>query len=170
MGKKTSLSEFQAYLSGRLSHAAEGERRLSWLGMQAGDLLLLLDLADTGEIIQSPQIVPVPLTQAWFAGMANIRGNLFAVTDFSSFCGGRPEELKASSRLLLVGSKFGSNAALLVSRLLGLRNPENFTPVASPAARPAWQLACFDDQQGRRWHKLGVRELLADPHFMNIEA
>jgi twitching motility protein PilI len=170
MAKKTSLRDFQTYLAGRLSSAAQGGRAVSWLGLQAGELSWLIDLADSGEIIQSPQITPVPLTQRWFAGMANIRGNLFAVTDFSAFCGGRPEQLAANSRLLLVGSKFGSNAALLVTQMLGLRNPDDFTPAQNVTTRPAWGASCYDDRQGKRWHKLLVSELLADPYFMNIGA
>ena len=51
-----------------------------------------------------------------FAGIANIRGNLHAVTDFSVFRGGAPTPQNANARLLLIGAKHGANAALLVSR------------------------------------------------------
>lgn len=170
MAKKTSLRDFQEYLAGRLSKAAQGGRATSWLGLQAGDQSWLIDLADSGEIIQAPQITPVPLTQPWFSGIANIRGSLHAVADFSAFCGGRPSVVNANSRLLLVGVKFGSNAALLVTQMLGLRNPDSFTPAGHDPALPAWGASCFDDQQGKRWHKLSVRELLADDQFMNIGA
>lgn len=170
MAKKTSLRDFQHYLAGRLSTAAQGERAVSWLGVQAGDEAWLIDLADSGEIIQAPQVTPVPLTQPWFAGIANIRGSLFAVADFSAFCGGRPGNINANSRLLLVGNKFGSNAALLVTQMLGLRNPDDFTPAAEDAALPSWGKHCYEDGQGKRWHKLSVRELLADDQFMNIGA
>ena len=170
MAKKTSLRDFQHYLAGRLSSAAQGGRGASWLGLRAGDQHWLIDLADSGEIIQAPQVSPVPLTQAWFAGIANIRGNLFAVTDLSAFCGGRPTSVNADSRLLLVGSKFGSNAALLVTQMLGLRNPEDFTASASDADLPEWGQQCYEDRQGKRWHKLSVRDLLADDRFMHIGA
>jgi twitching motility protein PilI len=46
----------------------------------------------------------VPLTRPWFAGIANIRGNLHAVGDFSVFCGGPPIVQNANARLLLIGS------------------------------------------------------------------
>lgn len=170
MAQKTSLRDFQHYLAGRLSSAAQGGRAASWLGLQAGDQAWLVDLADSGEIIQAPQISPVPLTLPWFSGIANIRGNLFAVADFSAFCGGRPSAINASSRLLLVGSKYGSNAALLVTQMLGLRNPDDFTPADSDSTLPAWGCHCYEDRQGKRWHKLSVRELLADNRFMNIGA
>jgi twitching motility protein PilI len=33
---------------------------------------------------------------------------------------------------------------------------------------PAWGAQRFADTQGKIWHKLSVRELLADQDFMNI--
>jgi twitching motility protein PilI len=130
---------FRNTLAARLTTAAQGRGALSWLGVEAGSEAWLLDLSDSGEIIQAPQLAPVPLTRAWFAGIANIRGNLHAVTDFSVFRGGAPTPQNANARLLLIGAKHGANAALLVSRMLGLKNPEDFTRkhriVMSPAGR-----------------------------------
>ena len=168
MAKKTSLRDFQHYLAGRLTSAAQGNRAVSWLGLQAGEQHWLIDLADSGESIQAPLVTPVPLTQPWFAGIANIRGSLHAVVDFSAFTGGRASPLNQNSRLLLVGTKFGSNASLLVSKMLGLRNPDDFTARTDDPAFPTWGAHCYADGQGRLWHKLSVRELLADQHFMNI--
>lgn len=168
MAKKTSLRDFQTYLADRLTTAAQGKGGSSWLGILAGEESWLLDLSDSGEIIQAPQVAAVPLTRPWFAGIANIRGNLFAVTDFSVFRGGLPTPHNANARLLLVGAKHGSNAALLVSRMLGLKNPDDFTPAEVAADAPAWAMACYRDRQGKLWHKLSVRDLLADQDFMNI--
>lgn len=168
MAKKTSLRDFQTYLADRLTTAALGKGGSSWLGVLAGEEPWLLDLSDSGEIIQAPQVAAVPLTRPWFAGIANIRGNLFAVTDFSVFRGGAPTPQNVNARLLLVGAKHGSNAALLVSRMLGLKNPDDFTPAEAAAEAPVWARGRYRDQQGRLWHKLSVRDLLADQDFMNI--
>ncbi len=168
MAKKTSLRDFQAYLADRLTTAAQGKGGVSWLGIQAGDESWLVDLSDSGEIVQAPQVAGVPLTRPWFAGIANIRGNLYAVTDFSVFRGGMPTPHNTNARLLLVGVKHGSNAALLVSRMLGLKNPDDFTPETPDPDAPAWGTARYQDRQGKIWHKLAVRELLADQDFMNI--
>lgn len=73
-----------------------------------------------------PQLTPVPLTKKWFSGIANIRGNLYSVADFSALRGGEATPMNASSRLLLIGTKHGSNAALLVTRMLGLKTRINF--------------------------------------------
>lgn len=88
MARKTSLRDFQEYLSERLSGAAHGRGTSSWLGVQAGEENWLVDLSDSGEIVQALKLTPVPLTRPWFAGIANIRGSLYAVADFSVFRGG----------------------------------------------------------------------------------
>jgi len=168
MAKKTSLRDFQEYLAARLTTAAQGRGSSSWLGIEAGGETWLVDLADGGEIVQAPLLAPVPLTRSWFAGIANIRGNLHAVTDFSMFRGRPPTPQNTSTRLLLIGSKHGSNAALLVSRMLGLKNPDDFVPEVGMADDPPWCAQRFSDTHGNIWRKLSVRDLLADHDFMNI--
>jgi twitching motility protein PilI len=93
---------------------------------------------------------------------------LHAVSDFSLFRGGPPIVQNSNARLLLIGARYGINAALLVSRMLGLKNPEDFTPESADASMPAWGVQRFADTHGKIWHKLSVRELLADQDFMNI--
>lgn len=170
MAQKTSLRDFQAYLAERLAGAAQGRGTSSWLGVRVGDEDWLIDLADSGEILQAPKLTPVPLTRTWFSGIANIRGNLHAVVDFSVFCGGAPTPQNNNTRLLLVGSKHGSNAALLVTRMLGLKNPEGFTREPTDPGAPSWGAVRYSDADGGVWRKLSVRELLADNDFMNIGA
>jgi twitching motility protein PilI len=168
MARKSSLRDFQSYLAGRLSDAALGNAAASWLGLEVGDESWLVDLSDGGEIVQAPQLAPVPLTQNWFCGIANVRGKLHAVSDFANFLGSPPTPRNANTRLLLVGTRHGSNAALLVSRMLGLKKPENFTEISADDTFHAWGRQRFTDAEGRVWRKLAVRELLADQRFMNI--
>ena len=170
MSKKTSLRDFQQYLADRLRSAQRGQVTSSLLGIRAGRENWLLDLSDSGEIIQQPPLTHVPLTKSAFAGLANIRGNLYAVTDFSLFRGGEPTALNANARLLFVGAKLGSNAALLVSRMQGLKAVGDFEPIDKAADAPAWVAETYRDRNGEIWHKLSVRELLADEAFMNIGA
>jgi len=168
MAKKTSLRDFQEYLAGRLTTAAQGRSASSWLGVRAGEENWLIDLSDSGEIVQALKLTAVPLTRPWFAGIANIRGSLHAVADFSVFCGGAPTPRNNNTRLLLVGSKFGANAALLVTRMIGLRNIEALNCEAPDPMAPPWAPESYTDNEGRRWKKLKVRELLADETFMDI--
>ena len=168
--KKTSLRDFQQYLADRLKSAARGQVTTSLLGVRAGRENWLLELSDSGEIIQLPPLTPVPLTSPAFAGIANIRGNLYAVTDFSLFRGGEPTLLNANARLLLVGVKLGSNAALLVTRMQGLKAVADYEPMEKSADAPIWVAQTYRDGAGEIWHKLSVRDLLADESFMNIGA
>ena len=70
--------------------------------------------------------------------------------------------------MLLIGTRHGNNAALLVTRMLGLRNIDDMTPAVPDADAPAWARQAFTDKEGRRWKMLDIRELLADERFMDI--
>lgn len=89
MAKRISLREFQESLVRRLAEAQAGDRR-ALLGLQAGSENWLIDLTDSGEILPVPPLSPVPLTRPWFSGVANVRGTLFGVVDFSAFQQGAP--------------------------------------------------------------------------------
>ena len=169
MAKKISLREFQAHLAARLAGAST-QTAAGLLGVQAGGEFWLLNLSDSGEIVPLAPLTHVPLTKPWFAGIANIRGNLYSVADFSGFQGKESTPQNAASRLLLIGTRHGSNAALLVTRMLGLRNVEALNPAAVEPDAPVWANEAYTDNEGRLWKKLNVRELLADESFMEIGA
>ena len=169
MAKKASLREFQSYLANRLAGVSE-RSAASLLGVQVGSEHWLLNLADSGEVIPLLSLTSVPLTKPWFVGMANVRGNLFAVTDFSAFQGREATPQNANARLLLIGSRHGNNMALLVNRMLGLRHVNNLTPLDSDSnsSAPLWAKTVYSDPEGRHWKMLNVRALLADENFMDI--
>lgn len=169
MGKKGSLRDFQAHLATRLAGASD-QSAAGLLGVQSGADYWLLSLSDSGEIIPLPPLTSVPLTKPWFVGVANIRGNLYSVTDLSAFQGKDATPQNTSSRLLLIGTRHGNNAALLVTRTLGLRNVDNFTPVTPDADAPPWANEAYADNEGRRWKLLNVAMLVADETFMDIGA
>lgn len=169
MAKKLSLREFQEYLAKRLTSAARGEISSALLGVQSGKENWLLNLADAGEIIPVSAMTAVPLTHPWFAGVANIRGNLYSVVDFSAFRSGEPTPINANSRLVLIGTRFNVNCALLVSRMLGLKPGDAFKPVGSPDGQlPAWMAGDVEDSEGHRWRRLDVPGLIATPEFMQV--
>lgn len=168
MAKRISLREFQQGLVERLTSAQRGNTQRAVLGLQSGRDLWLLDLTDSAEIVPLPHLTPAPLTRRWFAGIANIRGSLYSVVDFSAFSGGEPTVRAAEARLLLPHARLGVNSALLMTRALGLRNPDELEPQAAPADAPPWVGASFTDTQGHVWKKLNLRALLAHPEFLEI--
>ena len=167
MTKKISLHDFQSYLAARLAGTGN-QSSAGLLGILAGSDYWLLDLADSGEIVPLAPLTTVPLTRRWFAGIAKIRGNLYSAVDLSAFLGKEATPQNASSRLLLIGTRHGSNAALLVTRMIGLRNVDALHPENPDPTAPAWANESYSDNEGRRWKKLKVRELLADEAFMDI--
>jgi twitching motility protein PilI len=167
--KKISRREFQEGLAQRLQLAARGETSRALLAILAGRGHWLFDLADAGEILPVPALASVPLTKPWFAGIANIRGTLHSVVDFSVFEGGEPTARNRDSRLLLIGTRHGINSALLVSCALGLKSPDTLEeqPESNDEARP-WIGAHFIDNKGQHWHMMRVKELLTYPDFLDI--
>lgn len=166
--KKISLREFQESLVQRLTSARAGQTSRALLGFQAGRDFWLLDLADSGEIVPLPPQTSVPLTKPWFCGLANIRGTLYGVVDFSAFQGGEVTPQNADSRLLIVGGRFGINSALLVNRMLGLRNVEQMERRATESDPRPWVGEQYVDTQGKAWKRLNLRNLLAQPDFLEI--
>lgn len=169
MATRTSLRDYQRDLAARLQSAGSGGAATK-LGLQVGGARWLVDLRDAGEVIPVPPITPVPLTQPWFRGVANIRGNLCSVVDFAAFLGAGPAPLGEQARLLLFGARFRTGGALLVERSLGLRNPEELQPQAASGPRPAWLKGEFSDAQGGRWKELDVAQLVADAEFLAVGA
>ena len=159
--------ESAAHLARRLAGASE-QSAAGLFGIQSGADFWLLNLSDSGEIIPLTPLTTVPLTKNWFVGIANIRGNLYAVADFSAFQGKEATPQNTSSRLLLIGTRHGNNAALLVTRMLGLRNVDDLTPISADPDSPPWASDVYTDNEGRRWKKLDVRQLLVDEDFMEI--
>jgi twitching motility protein PilI len=167
MAERLSLKDYQRELATRLREAGAG-RMASKLGMQIGSETWLVDLGDAGEVIPVPTVTPVPLTRPWFKGVANVRGNLYSVIDFPAFLGVGAVALGEHSRLLLLGERFRTSAALLIDRSLGLRNPEQLKPRAAAADAPAWQRAQFDDAEGKAWKELDVPQLVRHADFLSV--
>jgi twitching motility protein PilI len=182
MSQRLDLREFQQSLAERLLAAQQGERGESLLEIESGTDDLpggrhwLADPAQSGEIAPLPSLTSVPLTQPWFAGIANIRGTLFSVVDFAAWRGGQATPRTAQSRLLLIGARDGSHSALLVERVLGLRTMDNLQAQAGAngtaqnnAAQTVWQGTCFTDAQSRvAWTCLDIPALLATPAYLDI--
>lgn len=170
MARRISLREFQQDLVRRLTEArVSTETPSARLGVQVGSEFWLVRLDEAAEVMPPPVIAPVPLTRPWFRGLTNIRGNLYSVVDLAQFQGG-PETLATpDSRLLLVGEKYHMAAALLVGRMLGLRNLNALERRESPPQRP-WEQAHYVDKEGREWRELAMEALIYSGEFLQAGA
>lgn len=169
MARKTSLREFQESVVARLQSAtAAGASAVSSkVGVQVGNERWLVNLSDVSEAIPLPKLLPVPLTRRWFNGVANVRGVLYGVVDFSDYLAGEPTQVNMDSRLLLVHPRYNVNAGLVVHHMLGLKNPELFQPIEAREL-PEWVAAEFADPDGQVWKELRMQGLVAQPEFLSV--
>ena len=173
-GGRTRLREFQAGLAERLRYAAAApslQRRLAVrIGQDRREHNFLIDLPEAGEIISIPEITPVPLTKSWFRGLANVRGNLVSVVDLSDFNEEGATLLDKDSRVLAFSSQLRFNAAILVTRMLGLRNAAQLTRIDGDddSNRAPWIGNAFQDTDGVVWKELRLAALASDERFLQI--
>src|SRR5690606_36721532 len=115
---------------------------------------------DISEVIPLPEISRVPQTQPWFMGVANVRGNLYALSDLASFLGYPPTVINANSRILLVHQQFGMNAGLLVERLVGLRATDDMDKQDDIGEQADWYVNQYKDANNETWHEMDIGKLL----------
>ncbi len=169
---KLDLRSFQQELASRLANKTVAQVESSRLGLATGGEQWLIRLADAGEVITVPPVAAVPLTQPWFLGVANIRGNLYTVIDFGGFLGrdaGAATGTLGQSRLVLFGPRVGElRAGLVVQRVLGLRNLAELAPAAPPDGAPEWYGQRWMDADGGAWQEIDLARLAQDNKFLRV--
>lgn len=109
-----------------LAHASDSAETLEapglWrgIGYRVGSRLFVSGIDEIGELLAVPAFTPVPGTQPWLLGVANVRGNLVPVIDLARFLFGERTLSGERSRLLVVRQGAGS-VALLVDEVYGQR-------------------------------------------------
>jgi twitching motility protein PilI len=151
------------------------QRAASWLAVECRGHGLLFPLQQAGEIFSLQSLAPVPHTQPWFIGVANLRGGLHGVIDFGAFleAGPAPDSARESPWLVALNPSLGLNCALMVDRLAGLRSAEQLQPedaagAAAAAPRPAFAGARWRDADGRHWQEIVLSSLAQDEQFLSI--
>lgn len=172
MSNKEALRELQVRLANRLQAARERPREAGWLAVECAGAGLLLPLGQAGEIQSLREVTPVSHAAPWLVGVANVRGQLNAVMDLAAFLGLRERGAGArSGQLVVFNPGLRVNSALLIDRLLGLRDSEQLqrvTDVSGP--RPAFAVRQWRDGQGRIWDELDLAALVQDPLFLEVAA
>ncbi len=162
MSKRLNLREFQQNLIDRLQAADLSDSRVSTLGVQIAGQNWLVDMVDIDEVLPLPALTPVPFTKPWFRGVANVRGNLFGIIDMAAYGHRGVSSGDANNRVLLVSGRYAFNAALLVDRVLGLRDARRWRQ-----SEVDGQIE-FHDEQGTPWYRLDVPNLLEQAEFLQI--
>ncbi|MFZ3322210.1 MAG: chemotaxis protein CheW [Usitatibacter sp.] len=170
MARRTGLREFQISVAERIRTAASRTALSSKLGFQVGNENWFVALHQVNEVIPVPPTVGVPLTQPWFRGVSNVRGNLYSVIDFSAFQGGEATAGGVERRVILISDRLVAGAGLLVSRMLGLRSPEQFTAAPRPPDAAPWIAAVYTDAGATRWLELDLPALVREQRFLEVGA
>jgi twitching motility protein PilI len=176
MANREALRELQARLAGRLQAARTEGVQASWLAVESGGAKFLFPLSQSGEIFPYANTLPVPYTQPWFLGVANLRGGLYGVVDLASFVSGkapvqRSDATRAESRLVALNSALEINCALLIDRLAGLRNMDAFSSSSPPPdGAPEYFGTGYTDAGGAHWQEINLQALSQQPTFLSIGA
>jgi twitching motility protein PilI len=164
--RQTRLQDYQAMLARRLREARTMPAVDSYLGLQVGQRHWLLPLADTGEVLEMRQPSRVPLTQPWYMGLVNARGNLLGVIDFSLFCGEGATPLLPGSKIVVLSRQLERACGILASKVIGLRHAGELNLADGGASAAEWEGDDYRDRDGRHWRVLDVRRLLDAPAFL----
>lgn len=169
MAKTSNLREFQEAILQKLKDASTqtDEVSTSRLGVTVGTQRVLVNLNDVTEVLPVPPMQNVPLTQPWFLGVANIRGNLYNITDLAQFMGMPPTPKSANSRIVLINSDVTTQAAFVVGSLIGLRNINTMQAKSNSAeANDLFGGQVFEDIEGSSWVELDIGALEHNQFFI----
>jgi len=91
------------------------------VGYRIGGRNLASMFGEVVEIITMPTITPVPGSQPWLLGVANVRGTLLPAVDLKQYLQGERTVVHESQRALILRQQ-GGNVAVLIDELLGQRH------------------------------------------------
>ncbi len=169
MAGKTSLRDYQAAVAERLKDASnQGASASSMLGFVAGGQNWLVNLQDVTEVLPVSGVEPVPLTQKYFLGVCNVRGNLYSIIDFAVLNDKAETKALPENRIILLPKQAIHGAAIMVTRMAGLRNPENFKREGPAPGSPIWATEILRDADFEAWHLLNIETLTKHPKFLNV--
>lgn len=169
MAKSSNLREFQEAILLRLKEAAaQGDTEsTSRLGVMVGTKRVLINLNDVSEVLPVPPLQTVPLTQSWFLGVANVRGNLYNITDLAQFIGLSPTPKSANNRIVLLNSEATTQAALFVGSLIGLRNIDAMqVKQVADDSNILFSKQALEDGDKNEWFELDIKTLVEDDEFI----
>lgn len=162
MSKRLNLREFQQSLSNRMQAKNRSGEQASTLGVLIAGKNWLVDMVDISEVLPVPALTRVPLSKKWFRGVANLRGNLYCVADVAAYQQKGEVHGDIFNRVLIVSDRHAFNAALLVDRVLGLRDARTWHQSTQNGHVE------FNDLQGQSWRKLDVTDLLNQNEFLQV--
>lgn len=164
MSKRFDLREFQQRVLNKMQDKDLSATQISTLGVRIARQNWLVDMVDISEVLPLPRLTSVPFSKPWFRGVANVRGKLYGVSDMAAYQNSGAASGDINNRILLVAERYAFNAALLVDRVLGMREARTWKQNGADGQ------IVYRDEQGTLWRKLDIPELLEQTEFLQIEA
>lgn len=129
-------------------------------GVRVGGLRILLPEETVSEVLDRPEIYPVPNTVSWFEGLINLRGNVVPVFDLRELFGTAP--IAGERQMLLVIDK-GENALGIAIDGLPVPAPDS-APLAKRPSLPGvlenYTGAVFE-HDANLWLEVNISGLIA---------
>ncbi|WP_122899365.1 chemotaxis protein CheW [Acinetobacter sp. B51(2017)] len=126
-------------------------------------------LGEVSEVIYPPKCTPVPNTQAWVRGVANIRGRLLSVADLTHYVAGHRSQSSRAQKVLCIQHD-DHYVGLIVDQVLGIQhfnkksffsNQDAVEDILHPYCRGYFQ------QHNQKWQVFLFSQLLQHPKYMN---
>ncbi len=150
-----------------LAGGREGWRGLSY---RIGRHDLVSSFDEVVEILSVPALTPIPGSQPWLLGLANVRGNLLPVADLKLFLEGQRSVAGERQRMLVMNQP-GGEVAILIDELYGQRSFEDDQRVDVAAeGRYGHFIDRAYGQEGRSWSVFSLERLARTPEFRNAAA
>lgn len=106
----------------------DDENRWSGIAFQMQQQNYVVPLGEVSEIIYCPVLTPVPNSERWLKGLANVRGQLITVIDLAEYLFSTPSKRVAHQQKLLCLKHQDHYIGLFVDQVLGIQhfNKRNF--------------------------------------------
>ena len=155
-----------------LPQQMEIRRTWSGIGFRVGETYLVSAIDEVAEILTYPSMTSVPSAQSWIRGIANVRGILLPIMDFTGVIDGKASKLDRKSRVLVIQQEEVSTG-LVVDEVYGMRHffdEEKVNDVPEVSQSLGKFLKGAYRQGERHWGVLSMRNLARSEEFKNVAA
>jgi twitching motility protein PilI len=171
MATRESLRAYQDTILKKMEQARltdAGESTLLF-GFNAGPYHFLVSGKDVSELTSPSVLEPIPVAKPWAAGVANIKGSVHSVTDFSVLMGGEPVK---RGKFLVFEPHIISGSALLITRMTGLHELSDLgVAINAPEMKtmPNWISSCHE-LNGEKYFLVDAALLASDERFSKLQS
>jgi twitching motility protein PilI len=155
-----------------LPQQMEIRRTWSGIGFRVGETYLVSAIDEVSEILTYPDMTTVPSAQNWIRGIANVRGVLLPIMDFTGVIDGETLKLGRKSRVLVI-QEDDMSTGLVVDEVFGMRHffdEEKVDEIPRVSSRLGEFLKGAYRQGECHWGIFSMRNLAKSEDFKNVAA